>query len=131
MANIIWISLTSQGFNTEIGSIVCAKMATYWPWPAQIIKLQKDKCRVKFFGDLREGTVKRLQCVPFDHCHTIIFHYLKSVDDKMRRSWATNLEQSLDPSKRNIHNMPMRQLFLQAIRDVEMYLDRVTTLLDL
>lgn len=131
MANIIWISLTSQGFNAEIGSVVCAKMATFWPWPAQIIKYQKDKCRVKFFGDLKEGTVKRLQCVPFHQCHTVIFHYLKSIDDKMKCSWIINLEQTLDPSERNIRNMPMRQLYLQAIRDVELYLDRATKLLNL
>lgn len=40
-ANIVWCELISKDYALSVGSIVCAKMNGFWPWPAQIISFQK------------------------------------------------------------------------------------------
>lgn len=43
--------------NYEENSIVLAKQKYSVPWPARILKVCKNKIKVYFFGDKREGTV--------------------------------------------------------------------------
>lgn len=47
MTTILWRELTMQFTEIDIGMIVCAKMSTFWPWPAQITRFQRDRAHVK------------------------------------------------------------------------------------
>lgn len=122
MSNIIWTELTTKSFDVQIGMVVCAKMATYWPWPAQVINIKGQKARVKFFGDLKEGNVPKFQCVPLIHCHRLIFNYIKTIDEKTRKSWYEDLATVLDASTRsNVRTFPQKKLYLQAVKDIQTY----------
>lgn len=90
MASILWRELTLKGFEIQIGMIVCAKMTTFWPWPAQVINFQRNRTRVKLFGDLREGSVPKSQCVPFINCHHIVFNYISSIDKLTKHNFKKN-----------------------------------------
>lgn len=125
MSNIIWRELTTKCTDVKVGMIVCAKMATYWPWPAQIINIKNKNARVKFFGDLREGNVQKFQCVP------LIYNYLRTIDDETRRCWYSDLIGSLDISSRGrVKHFPIRKLYLQAVKDVEIYFNSEVKLLN-
>lgn len=130
MCNILWLELSTKNYEAKVGMIVCAKMATFWPWPAQVIKITRKKARVKFFGDLREGSVDIIQCVPYPKCHNLIFNYLKSIDEAKRKLWISDLFKTLDPASRRIHDHPLKRLFIQAVRDVEIYLEFDTSMLN-
>lgn len=130
MTAILWRELTLKGFDIEIGMIVCAKMVTFWPWPAQVIKFQKNRARVKFFGDLREGSVVKNQCVPFINCHHIIFNYISTIDKVTRDNFKRNVIGNLS-EPRNIRHKPLKEQYLQSIKDVELYLGSQNKLLSL
>lgn len=131
MSNIIWTELTTKCTDVEVGMVVCAKMATYWPWPAQIINMKNKNVRVKFFGDLREGNVQKFQCVPLINCHNLIYNYLRTIDEETRRSWYNDLIGSLDISSRGrVKHFPIRKLYLQAVKDVEIYFNSEVKLLN-
>lgn len=128
MTSILWRELTLKGFEIKIGMIVCAKMATFWPWPAQVINFQRNRARVKFFGDLREGSVIQSQCVPFINCHHIIFNYLSSIDKLTIANFKRNVIDNLS-EPRNIRHKPLKEQYLQSIKDVEVYLESQNSLL--
>lgn len=124
-ANILWKKLVDNKIDVRIGMIVLAKMTTFWPWPAQILNFNKKKARVKFFGDLREGSVDRSACIPFYSCDSVIFNYLISIPESKRNEFKNSLFESLDEPSRKvaIQCMPIQKLFIQAIRDVEIVLN--------
>lgn len=128
MSSILWRELTLKGFEIQIGMIVCAKMTTFWPWPAQVINFQRNRARVKFFGDLREGSVLKNQCVPFINCHHIIFNYISSIDKLTRDNFKKNNVIDNLSTPRNIRNKPLKEQYLQSIKDVELYLGSENTL---
>lgn len=105
MSSILWRSLTVQGFEIKVGMIICAKMSTFWPWPAQVIGLLKKKARVKFFGDFRVGSVDKTACVPFYNCHTIVFNYVNTIDDKTKENFKQNVIDNLSQPRRAIHRI--------------------------
>lgn len=72
-ANILWKKLVDTKIEVKIGMVVLAKMSTFWPWPARILSFNKKKARVRFFGDLKEGSVNISVCVPFYLCDSLIF----------------------------------------------------------
>lgn len=117
MSNIMWRELTTKNFQLIVGMIVCGKMATYWPWPAQIIEFKKKKAVLKFFGDFRKGSVDKVNCVPFHCCHSVVLNYTKTIPKDQLTKYLDGLDEDMNPEKRK--NMPLRQLFLQSIRDVE------------
>lgn len=112
-----------QMWKIEAGSLVCAKMATFWAWPAQIIRFDNKKAYVKFFGDLRRGCIEKTQCVPYHLCQTVIFNYIQSMDQKKVDEWEKKLDYELDEGNRNqiIKHMSIRMLFLQATKDIELF----------
>lgn len=120
MANIIWTELTTKSSNIEIGMVVCSKMATFWPWPSQIINIKGQRARVRFFGDLKEGTVQKFQCVPLMHCHKLMYYYIRTIDEKTRKSWYEDLVTGLDPLARSaVKKFPTKKLYLQAVKDIQ------------
>lgn len=58
-AGIHWATLMKNNHEISVGSIVLAKMNTFWPWPAQIIRFNKSKAQIRFFGDLTTGSVSK------------------------------------------------------------------------
>lgn len=128
MINLIWRELTSKNFELKVGMIVCAKMKTFWPWPSRIIKFNRNQAVLKFFGDFKTGSVNKMNCIPFIHCHSVVLNYVKSIKIEQRTQWINELDETSDPSKR--HSMPIRQLFLQSIRDVEISLGLSNSILD-
>lgn len=126
-ANILWNQLSSQSWRIDVGSLACAKMATFWPWPAQITRIDKNKAYVKFFGDLRHGVVEKKHCVPYHLCHSVVFHYLQSLELKQRKKWELEIDLVLDEENRSklIKSMPLRILYLQATKDIEYYWQNV------
>lgn len=120
MSNIMWRELTTKNFELKIGMIVCGKMATYWPWPSQIVSFNKKKAVLKFFGDFRKGSVDKANCVPFYHCHSVVLNYIRTIPKEHLEKWLNELDVDMNPEKRK--NMPIRQLFLQSIKDVEITL---------
>lgn len=129
MSSILWRELTLQGIDVKIGMVVCAKMTTFWPWPAQVTNFNRNKAHVKFFGDFREGSVPKSQCVPFIMCHHIIFNYLSSIDKKTKDSFRKNVIDSLSAPRLAIRSKPLKHQYLQSVKDVEMYLGSQQTLL--
>lgn len=130
MANIIWTELTTKSFDIEIGMVVCAKMPTFWPWPAQVINIKGQRVRVRFFGDLKEGNVKIFQCVPIFHCHLLIMNYLKTIEENTRKLWYPDLVAVLDASNRSkVKKFPLKKLYLQAIKDFQIYIGSEISLL--
>lgn len=123
LSTIIWKEVKAKNFQLDIGLIVLSKMSTFWPWPSQIIEIKNKRVRVKFFGDLREGIVDKCNCVPFGECHLVVLSYLKSLDSNLKKKWIEELESTIDSATRFqvTRKMPIRQLYMQAIRDVEIY----------
>lgn len=123
-ANILWQKVIGTQPSVEIGMIVLAKMTTFWPWPARIVGFSKKNARVMFFGDFKEGTVDKTLCVPFFNCDAIVYHHVQSIPIKQREDYKSKLFDSMDSSLRNhaIRMMPLKHLYLQAIRDVEILL---------
>lgn len=121
MTNILWRSMVVKGFAIEVGMLVCAKMNTYWPWPARVIGLFRKKARVKFFGDLREGSVDLNACVPFYNCQGIILNYINIIDEKTKQSFKQNFIDDIEKPRNNIQKkISLKELYLQAVRDVEL-----------
>lgn len=130
MTNLLWRELLSRDYEVEIGQVVCAKMATYWPWPAIVTGFNRNRAVVKFFGDMKQGSVPKLQCVPFYHCHKVIFHYVNSIDKKTKEKWRENKSESLEIQRESIiRKMSMKELYMQALRDVEIYLNSPNSLI--
>lgn len=132
MTNLLWRELLSHDFKVAVGQVVCAKMSTYWPWPAIVTGFNRNRALVKFFGDMKQGSVPKLQCVPFLHCHKIIFHYVNSIDDKVKQRWQEKKVESLElPRESSIREMSLKELYIQAIRDVEIYLNTPSSLIEI
>lgn len=117
MSNILWKELISRNNDIAVGMIVCAKMATYWPWPAQLLSFKGKKARIRFFGDYREGTVDKIQCVPYIHCHSLIFNYIRTIEPLKRKAWIKDLDEIADVSKRRqqIAGFQIKKIFMQAV----------------
>lgn len=124
-ANSIWVQLISQSFELSVGMIVCAKMKTFWPWPAQIIRFQNQKAKVKFFGDLREGCVEQKHCVPFNQCAFLAKSYIESIPTNSRNEYIKLLhsEYNVKTRPKFLKSLNIRGLYMQAIEDVGLYLD--------
>lgn len=123
MTNLLWRELLSHDFEVNIGQAVCAKMATFWPWPDIVTGFKRNRALVKFFGDMKQGSVPKLQVVPFYHCHKVIFHYINSIDSKTKQKWLENKVESLEIQRASIiQKMSMKELYMQALRDIEIYL---------
>lgn len=131
MTNILWKELISRNNKIAIGMIICAKMATYWPWPAQLLSFKGKKARIRFFGDYREGTVDKMQCVQYMDCHSIIFNYIHTIESAKRKIWINDLDETADISKRRQHiaGFQIKKLYMQAVRDVEVHLNFPISLL--
>lgn len=122
MTNILWRSMIVKGLDIKVGMLVCAKMNTYWPWPAQVTGLFRKKARVKFFGDLREGSVDISACVPFYNCQAIVLNYVNIIDEKTKNAFKQNVIDNLEQTRNNFHKkVSLKYLYLQAIRDIELY----------
>lgn len=121
MSNLIWCELTSRNLKICVGMLVCAKMRTFWPWPATIVSITGNKARVRFFGDLREGSVNKLQCVPFTECHRLVFSYVTNIETKQRRMWYSEAIPTLERIVNSTKGFPQKKLYLQALKDVELY----------
>lgn len=119
MANIVWNELTVRGIEVRVGMLVCAKMARWWPWPAQITNIRGSKASVKFYGDLKIGTVDLFQCVPIDKCHILIFNYVRSIEINLRKEWHASCISNFDDDRNALKKYPTRRIFLQALRDLE------------
>lgn len=61
----------------SVDQIVCARMSGHRPWPAKILKFQKNGTQLFFFGTHDTGLVKRAEIVPFHSCKEVIDEYLK------------------------------------------------------
>lgn len=70
----------------KVGQIVLAKMRSYRPWPAVILKEDKKTVFwVRFLGKHSEGSVKKCECVLFENAIECVAEYLKNpVDDYNR-----------------------------------------------
>lgn len=124
MSTILWRELTMRFTELSVGMIVCAKMSTFWPWPAQIVRFQRDRVYVKFFGDLRTGSVPKNQCVPYPHCQNIIQNYVSSIDNKTKEVFKKNIIDNLTKSRNDfLKKMSLKVTYLQSLRDVEIYLE--------
>lgn len=123
---IIWSQLIARDFKPSVGTIVCAKMNTFWPWPAQIIRIQSSKkVRVLFFGDLTQGTVDKTQCVPYKECAAVIRLYLESIPKDLRLQYLELLHPHYDENNRSAYlvHMSRRALYMQAVEDIGLYLE--------
>lgn len=130
-ANILWQKMIGTQPSIKIGMIVLAKMTNFWPWPARIVGFSKKKAHVKFFGDLKEGVVDKKLCVPFFDCDAIVYHHVQSISIKQREEYKSKLFDSVDPSLRVHTIIPLKHLYLQAIRDVEIVLDIPNSILNI
>lgn len=124
-ANSIWIQLISQSYELSLGTIICAKMKTFWPWPAQITRFQNTKVKVKFFGDLREGCVERKSCIPFNKCAFLVKSYIESIPLNSRNEYLKLLHTEYNEKDRPkfLKSLNIRGLYMQAIEDVGLYLE--------
>lgn len=102
MTNILWRELLAREFDIEIGQIVCAKMSTYWPWPAIILGFNRNRAKVRIFGDSREGSVPKCQIVPFFQCNRIIYSYVSAIDEATKQSWKVAKIENLDEPRGQI-----------------------------
>lgn len=122
MTNNLWRSMVVRGWDIKIGMLVCAKMSTYWPWPAQVIRLFRKKARVKFFGDFREGSVDITACIPFYDCQAIVLNYVNIIDEKTKSEFKHNVIDNIEKPRNNFYKkVSLKHLYLQAIRDLELY----------
>lgn len=64
--------------------IVLAKQKYSYPWPSRVLKVEKDKVQVFFFGDKRTGFVSSSELYDF----TKSFNALKSLLSSKRKSLA-------------------------------------------
>lgn len=121
MTNILWRSMIVKGLEIKVGMLVCAKMNTFWPWPAQVTGLFRKKARVKFFGDMREGSVNIAACVPFYNCQAIVFNYINIIDEETKKTFKKNFIDNLETPRNNLHKkVTLKNLYLQTVYDVEL-----------
>lgn len=124
-ANLSWIKLISESFHLSLGTIVCAKMNTFWPWPAQIICFNNSRIKVRFFGDFTYGSIDKKQCVPFNKCSAVILFYIESIPPKSREEYLKLLHHEYNEKERSsyLKRLNRRALYMQAVEDVGIYLD--------
>lgn len=53
-----------------------AKMNTFSPWPAMVLKVLGKRSEVYFFGDGKTGVVNTSEIVPFERCSVLVKKYL-------------------------------------------------------
>lgn len=131
-ANILWCELTSNDYALSVGSIVCAKMNGFWPWPAQIVCFQnKKRLQVKFFGDLKRGSIDYKQCVPYVECGTLFHLYIEAIPPTKREDYFQALHKEYNEITRAgfLRNFNRHALYMQAIEDISLYLDMKRSIL--
>lgn len=72
--------------NLLVGEIVLAKMRSYSPWPAKIMKINAKKANVYFFGTNNHGDVNLSECVPVSECGAVISKLLDSKQADYRKA---------------------------------------------
>lgn len=72
-------------------SIVLAKQKYSIPWPARVLKVEKDKVKVYFFGDKREGTVNSSEIYDFEKSVGAVKLVITS--KKIPRGFATGIRE--------------------------------------
>lgn len=72
-------------------SIVLAKQKYSIPWPARVLKVEKDKVKVYFFGDKREGTVN--SCEIYDFEKSVDAVKLATTSKKIPRGFVTGIRE--------------------------------------
>lgn len=124
-AGIHWATLVNNNYEISVGSIVLAKMNTFWPWPAQIIRFNKSKAHIRFFGDLTTGSVSKKNCVPYQKCALVINFYLEAIPVHLRLEYMKLLhkEYNVDARSNYTRNMDLRAKFMQAVDDIGLYLE--------
>lgn len=117
-----WKQLTTDSNEIiRLNDIVCAKMHTYQPWPARVVNIYNKSNGIKaawvlFFGTFQVGEVNISQCVPFNSCFELILNYCEGPNKSFR------VLQNLDENREDfIKTLSLKQVFIQAIRDAEIY----------
>lgn len=64
--------------NYELNSIVLAKQKYSIPWPARVLKIEKEKVQVHFFGDQRSGYVNSSEIYDFEKSVDAIKYIISS-----------------------------------------------------
>lgn len=77
--------------NYTENSIVLAKQKYSVPWPSRILKISKDRIKVYFFGDKREGTVASSEIYDFEQPSNGIKEVLSS--KKSPRGYTTGIRE--------------------------------------
>lgn len=131
-AGIYWETLIKNNYEISVGSIVLAKMNTFWPWPAQIIRFNKSKAHIRFFGDLTTGSVTKRNCVPYQKCSLVIHFYLEAIPLHLRFEYMKLLHKEYNVDARSNYTMKMnlRAKFMQAVDDIGLYLELKTSFLE-
>lgn len=70
----------------EIGSVVLAHMPTYSEWPACILRIDKSRVLVSFFGENLTGTVNADRIGPIDQNSELIKYLLKKKINKYKKA---------------------------------------------
>lgn len=83
----VFVKLT----NYKENSIILAKQKYSVPWPARILKVSKDRIKVYFFGDKREGTVNSSEIYDFKQSVDAVKLVLSS--KKTPRGYATGIRE--------------------------------------
>lgn len=75
----IWDELKQRHLNASllVDQIVCARMAGHRPWPAKVLKFQKNGTQLFFYGTNEIGIVKKAEIVSYRYCKDVIDEYLK------------------------------------------------------
>lgn len=75
----IWENIKKQHTKDilTVSQLVCARMSGHRPWPAKILKFQKNGIQLKFYGTNETGTVKRAEVVAYFPCKDVVDEYLK------------------------------------------------------
>lgn len=99
-----------EGYVAEINVIVLAKMRSYRPWPAIVLN---DNGRtvfwVRFFGKGSHGSVKKVDCVPFDKTTECVVQFLQAAkngpcDDYRRAVREAEIALSI-PAEKSLLNI--------------------------
>lgn len=107
----------------KLNDIVCAKMHTYQPWPARVVNIYYKSNGIKaawvlFFGTFQVGEVNISQCVPFTSCSELILIYCKGPHKPFE------ILENLDENREDfIKTLSQKQIYIQAIRDAEIYVN--------
>lgn len=86
---------TTDGFVLEIGTIVLAKMRSYRPWPAVILNSNgRTVFWVRFFGKGSHGSVKKIDCVPFNKSIECVLEFLKAMSSNSHDDYGRSVREA-------------------------------------